>query len=156
MSNGRYVKRALRLFKRLTNRQCPTVFHCHRLLSSPAFQSLIIRCMNDTDPGTAARVWRSPLSSTTPSTGIPDRLPRRRRAPRSCLDLSRYSRDPRDRSTLRAFPGRESTYERRPSAPCGGPPPVVTRLLQMIVVRLLLPVRRFTFVCPSCCFCLSL
>lgn len=66
--------------------------------------------MNDADSGTAARVWRSPLSSTTPSTGIPARRPRRRRA-RSCLSLTPFSRDPRDRSTLRTLPGRESTYE---------------------------------------------
>lgn len=68
-----------------------------------------LRC-NDADSGTAARVWRSPLSSTTPSTGIPARRPRRRRA-RSCLSLTPFTRNPRDRSTLRTLPGRESTYE---------------------------------------------
>lgn len=69
--------------------------------------------MNDADSGMAARVWRSPLSSTTPSTGIPARRPRRRRA-RSCLSLTPFSRNPRDRSTLRTLPGRESTYETHP------------------------------------------
>lgn len=71
---------------------------------------LVMRCINDTDSGTAARVWRSPLSSTTPSTGIPTRQRRRRRV-RSCLNLTPFSRDPRDRSTLRTLPSRESTYE---------------------------------------------
>lgn len=79
-------------------------------LSPLRFILLVMRCMNDADSGTAARVWRSPLSSTTPSTGIPARRPRRRRA-RSCLSLTPFSRDPRDRSTLRTLPGRESTYE---------------------------------------------
>lgn len=104
-------------------------------------------CMNDADSGTAARVWRSPLSSTTPSTGIPARRPRRRRA-RSCLSLTPFNRDPRDRSTLRTLPGRESTYEHTLVVSWYTP-----SLLQMMI-RLPPPSQRFSFVCPSCCFCL--
>lgn len=89
-----------------------------------------MRYMNDADSGTAARVWRSPLSSTTPSTGIPDRRPRRRRA-RSCLNLTPFSRNPRDRSTLRTLPGRESTYETHPRGlvvPYPSPLQIIIRL----------------------------